>query len=130
MVPTFTCGLLRSNFCLAIASLLPTPGQGHGGPDALSLSAISAICTGRLRNRNRSGLLPVGPGDDLLGDRLGNLVIRLKLHRVRGATLGARTQVGSVAEHVGQRYRRVDHVAAALLIHALHLASAGGEVPD
>ena len=40
MVPTFTCGFVRSNFCLAIASLLPTPGRGHRGPDAhLSLPA-------------------------------------------------------------------------------------------
>src|ERR1700727_2824160 len=35
MVPTFTCGFVRSNFCLAIAWLLPAPCHGHGGPDAL-----------------------------------------------------------------------------------------------
>src|SRR5580700_10215331 len=34
MVPTFTWGFVRSNFCLAIASLLPAPGRSLHGPDA------------------------------------------------------------------------------------------------
>src|ERR1700756_4550692 len=43
MVPTFMCGLVRSNFCLAIASLLPTPGRGHAGPDAHCLF-LRTVC--------------------------------------------------------------------------------------
>src|ERR1700735_2632631 len=47
MVPTFTCGFVRSNFCLAIAWLLPAPCHGHGGPDAVSfcdLCDLSCFC--------------------------------------------------------------------------------------
>ncbi len=54
----------------------------------------------------------------------------MELHGVRGATLGARTQVSSVAEHIGQRYLRIDHVAAALLLHPLDLAAAGRKVSN
>src|SRR5580692_2369672 len=112
MVPTLTWGFVRSNFCLAIAcySLLsdgaPLPRRGDRTP----------LCLVLLRSVARnpwSGLLPLRPGDDLLGDRLGHLIIGVELHRVRGATLGARTQVSSVAEHVGQWNLCVDHVAAA-----------------
>src|SRR5271154_460411 len=108
MVPTFTCGFVRSNFCLAIAWLLPTPCHGPDGPDA-SLSAI--WCDPAGPRWGGPGLLPLRPSDDLLGNRLRNLVVRMELHRVRGATLGARTQVSRVAEHVGERNKRLDDVA-------------------
>ena len=50
--------------------------------------------------------------------------------RVRRATLRARTQVGSVAEHVGQRYLGPHHVAVPPLLHALDLTPPGGQVAD
>src|SRR5258707_11571126 len=47
IVPTFTCGFVRSNFCLAIALLLPAPCHGHGGPDAVGLFLRSCpVCAG------------------------------------------------------------------------------------
>src|SRR5580658_11338743 len=113
MVPTFTCGFVRSNFCLAIAWLLPAPCHGHGGPDALFVCDLLHLLSGPLQGG--SGLLPLRPGDDFLGNRLRNLVVRMELHRVRGATLGARTQVSRVAEHVGEWYESFHHVAGALL---------------
>src|ERR1700722_7417672 len=122
MVPTFTCGFVRSNFCLAIAWLLPAPCHGHGGPDALFVCDLCSEYLKTVRSATGAdrGLLPLRPGDDLLGDRLRNLVVRMELHRVRGATLGARTQVSRVAEHIGERDQRLDDVARPLLIHALH----------
>src|ERR1700730_12020005 len=55
IVPVFRCGLVRSNFAFAIASVLL--------------------------------LFPANAGDDFLGDRLGNLLVRVELHGVRRATL-------------------------------------------
>src|SRR5580704_2952650 len=122
MVPTFTCGFVRSNFCLAIAWLLPAPCHGHGGPDALFLRFLRSVYVRPARTGADRGcwLLPLRPGDDFLGNRLRNLVVRMELHRVRGATLGARTQVSRVAEHVGERDKRLDDVTRPLLLHALH----------
>src|SRR5437588_12853846 len=70
------------------------------------------------------------PGDDLAGDRLGNFLVGVELHRVRRATLGARTQVGSVAEHVRQGDLSPHHLAGAALLHSLDLPPPAGEVAD
>ncbi len=48
--------------------------------------------------------------DDFFGDRLGNLLVRVDLHGVRRATLGARTEVSNVAEHLSQGHLGIDHV--------------------
>src|SRR5271166_2012518 len=115
MVPTFTCGFVRSNFCLAIAWLLPAPCHGHGGPDALFVCDLLHLLVRSAPGRiGVTGLLPLRPGDDFLGNRLRNLVVRMELHRVRGATLGARTQVSRVAEHIGEWDKRLDDVARPL----------------
>ena len=50
--------------------------------------------------------------------------------RVGGATLGARTQIGSVAKHLGQGHLGPDDLAAAPLLHPFDPASPGGEVAD
>src|SRR6266568_6411632 len=76
IVPTFTCGLLRSNFCLAmvIPSLL-------------------------LRVR----WLTLGLCDQLGGQRGRNFGVVGKLHRIGGAALGHAAQLGGIAEHLRQR---------------------------
>src|SRR5437588_7712748 len=70
------------------------------------------------------------PGDDLAGDRLGNFLVGVELHRVRRATLGPRAQVGSVAEHVRQRDLSPDDLTGAPLLHPLDLPTPAGEVAD
>src|SRR5258708_25905597 len=88
IVPMFTCGLLRSNFSLAIfwvASLI-----------VLSLqiawmgflpSSDSLCCAGTL-------------GDDLFGDRLRRRLIGQELHRVAGPPLRHGTDVRGITEHL------------------------------
>src|ERR671934_519698 len=96
MVPTFTCGLLRSNFSLAMALLSSNVGLLRaGGGDALRL------------------------GDDGLGDVVRDLRIVPELHRVGGAALRLRAEVGRVAEHLRQRHLRRDGLHAGARVHAL-----------
>src|SRR5918998_5675537 len=59
IVPTLTCGFVRSNFCFAIPS--------------------SGLLLGRLRAPGR--------GDDLARDRLRGLFVTVELHGERGAAL-------------------------------------------
>src|SRR5207247_6241056 len=50
-------------------------------------------------------LLPSHTRDDLARQPCRNLVVRVQLHRrVRRAPLGARAQLGGVAEQLGQRH--------------------------
>ena len=86
IVPTLTWGLLRSNVFLAM-----------GFPSS-SLTRVWWVL-----ESERS--LAADAGDDRFLHECRRLLVRVELHRVRGATLGARTQVGSVAEHLGQRHR-------------------------
>src|SRR5256885_4874775 len=67
MVPMLRWGLSRTNCFLAISPVL------------LSLCRLGT-----------QPLLASNPGHDLTGDRLGDLLIGMELHRVRRATLGAR----------------------------------------
>src|SRR6266540_824880 len=107
MVPTFTCGSLRSNFSLPMISLSSferrLPGAGGG---ALRL------------------------GDDRLRDAVGNLRVVSELHRVRRAALRLRAQVRRVAEHLCERHERLDHLHARARVHRLDLAAAAVQVAD
>src|SRR3954451_1561190 len=67
MVPTFTWGLFRSNFSLAMVAPTFLSGDQTDGVDG--------------------DLLASDPSDDLVGDRLRDLLVRVELHRVRGAAL-------------------------------------------
>src|SRR5262245_16104375 len=97
IVPTLTCGFLRSNFAFAIRA-----------PSVALLSSLRRLCeppTARSR--------PQRLRTDALRDRF---VVR-ELHREGRATLGARPEIRGVAEHLRQRRERRDHlcVAARLL---------------
>ena len=87
MVPTLTWGLFRSNFSLAMAL------------DPLPCDVVVGL-EGALRR-----LLAAHAGDDLFLHGCRRLLVDVELHRVRRATLGPRTQVGSVPEHLRQRAR-------------------------
>src|SRR5215213_2583057 len=92
MVPMLRCGLVRSNLALAMAV-----------PNSLAVRELFAA----------------NALDDFFGDRLWHLLVRVELHGVRRATLGARTEVSSVAEHLSQRHLSPYHVSGAALLHPL-----------
>src|SRR5262245_18560971 len=106
MVPTLQCGLLRSNFCLAMGTL-------RYGP---SLSRVS----------DASGELRL----DFLGNRARHFRVVVELHGEGGAPLRHGAQVAHIAEHVGERHHRVDDVGVAAHVLALDLPAPRVEVAD
>src|SRR5215510_1138100 len=84
IVPTFTCGFVRSYFALAMAE---TP-------------SIRGLARSGARRRTARDL-----GHDLLGNGRGNFLVAGKLHGIGGAALRHRAQVGGVAEHLSERHR-------------------------
>src|SRR5450830_656614 len=95
IVPILTCGLVRSNFFFAIAGC--------------SLAPIAGWV-----DWSDSGLL-----NELGRHAGGDLGVVGKLHRVAGAALRHRPQVGGVAEHRGQRDSRPDDLRRAARLHRL-----------
>src|SRR4051794_17578011 len=79
MVPTLTCGLFRSNFCLAIGGSL--------------LSFVSELAASV---------------DDVARDRLRYFLVPLEVHVEVGPALRHRAQVGRVPEHLRQGDKRLD----------------------
>src|SRR6202161_3558472 len=71
-----------------------------------------------------------GLGDDLLSDRLRYFRVRIELHGVRRSPLSARTQVSSVAEHVGKRHKRFNYLGITLRFHAFDTTTARREVAN
>src|SRR5512138_1317743 len=101
IVPTFTCGLLRSNFSLAM-----TP--------SLSPNAVRLLGAG-------GGALRLG--DDGLGDAGRDLRVVRELHGVGGAPLRLGPEVGRVPEHLGERHERLDDLDAGAGVHRMNLAA-------
>src|SRR5262245_37327303 len=94
IVPTFTCGLLRTNFCFAIAScpLCSASREMSHCPRALRLSAdmlpaLLPLCPHHLARRLRL---------NLLGDAAWHLGVMRELHRIGGAPAGCRAQIVDV----------------------------------
>src|SRR5882724_9111658 len=106
IVPMFRWGLFRSNFCLAIE----VPLAPYEGTVTDSLTPY--------------------PSHDFTRNGFGNLAVGVELHRVRRATLGARTKVGSIPEHLGERHLSPDHVGVPPWLHTLHFSTARGQVAD
>src|SRR2546427_7070996 len=52
--------------------------------------------------------LPLHPRHNFFTDVLWRRLVAIEMHRVGRAPLRARTQVGRVAEHLGQRHPRLD----------------------
>src|SRR5699024_34419 len=69
-------------------------------------------------------------GNDLLSDVLGDLQIAVGLHGVLATALGAGTQVGGVAKHLGQRHQSVDLLGTGTSFHAQNLATAAVQVTN
>ena len=74
--------------------------------------------------REKLHTLPLG--DDGVGQVLVELDIMARLHGELTAALCPRTEVGCVAEHLGQRDEAVDLLCAAALCQAGDRAAAGG----
>src|SRR5437762_1407410 len=106
IVPTFTCGLVRSNFAFAIVVFLWFSSAAL--PDLLSLHLA----------------------DDLFCLALRNFLVMRKLHRVYRAPLRHRAQLRGVAEHFGERHRRSDDLRLAALCHASDLAAPRREIAE
>src|SRR5687768_7432072 len=97
MVPTFTCGFVRSNFAFAILS-----------------------------SKSRELLLDLV--HDLFSLRLRYFLIVAELHRVHRASLRLRAELGGVAEHLGERNARRDHLCFSALRHSTDLSTARRQV--
>src|SRR5512133_2853848 len=82
MVPTFTCGLLRSNFSLPMISL-------------------SSLETAALLRAGGGSALRLR--DDGLRDAVRDLRVVRELHGVGGAALRLRAEVRRVPEHLRER---------------------------
>src|SRR2546429_6612281 len=68
--------------------------------------------------------------DYLLGDACRDLLVLLELHGVGRAALRGGAQIGRVAEHLGQRDARRNHLRVAALLLAVHVAAPAGEGAD
>src|SRR5918992_4220337 len=112
MVPTFTCGLSRSNFSFATgyrSSLTREPGNIlFSGGNGLSRAVL----------------------DDLVGDVARDLLVAVELHGVVGTSLGGRPQVCRVPEHLRKRDARLDREGVAARLLTLHAPTAAGDVAD
>src|SRR6266508_4070397 len=91
-------------------------------------SWTSLISKDGLRVRTR--LLAAYAGDDLVLHRRWGSLVAVELHRVRRATLGPRTQVANIAEHLGQRYLGPHDLTATALLHAGDVPAPAIEVAD
>src|SRR2546429_3839733 len=110
IVPTLTCGFLRSTFAFAMAVCPP------------SRSWLTQLRS--LREARPS--LPERLGADALRHRL---VVR-ELHREGRATLRARPEIRGIAEHLGERRVRGDHLRVAARLLARDAAAASVDVAD
>src|SRR5438094_4015345 len=110
IVPTLTCGFLRSNFAFAMAVCPP------------SRSWLTQLRS--LREARPS--LPERLGADALRHRL---VVR-ELHREGRATLRARPEIRGIAEHLSEGRVRGDHLRVAARLLARDAAAASVDVAD
>src|SRR6266446_2045753 len=101
IVPMFTCGLVRSNFFLAISACSPLLRPDSADP---------------------------GLGQELLGEVARDLRVVRQLHRVARAALGHRPQLRGVAEHLGERDEGLHDLRRAAGVHPFDLAAAAVQV--
>src|SRR5206468_5019398 len=103
MVPTLMCGLVRSNFCLPIASL-------RGSSRLLRTFAFTR--------------------HDRLCDRGRYFFVTIELHAERRAALGHRAQVGRVAEHLREWNTRSDRLRPTDRLEVLDPATTAVQVTN
>src|SRR5260370_12258109 len=113
MVPIFTCGLLRSNFSLAICFSAP-------------LSTIEFLA----KSPEPELLLSACLLHDLLAQRRRHLGVMRKMHRERRASLRAAAQIPGVTEHLRQRHFHANDVAARAILRALNRRTPRLQLPE
>src|SRR6266567_2470071 len=128
IVPTFTCGLLRSNFSFA---MIPSSSNLCRANLCLNQNAPSRVNLRQgfvFRLPGRTFALHLG--DDLFRHRTRRFVIMRKVHGERRATLRAGAHVRGVTEHLRQRYQRLDHLRTCAMLHAFNPSAARVQVAN
>src|SRR3954451_1549528 len=114
MVPTFTCGLSRSNFSFPTGSRSFQKALGPASRRTSETYSSLSTCPHRL-----SGAVL----DNSLCQVVGDFLVAVELHRVLRAALGGRAQVGRVPEHLGERDTGLHGQCVALRLLALNAAA-------
>src|SRR5918997_1061561 len=150
MVPMLTCGLVRSNLALATGFLSSWCRSGARTLGWACWGRAGGHPARRVTRRSPSRCPWLGSGlaahlgpwtaprcslarrlrDDLLGDVLRELGVRVEHHGVARPPLGAAAQVAHVAEHLRQRHQGPDDAGAGALLHRLDGPAAGVQVAD
>src|SRR4051812_27360122 len=126
IVPTFTCGLVRANFCFPMVPAAPL---------ALSLTLSDVVNPLRAPTRDRRKLRRlelISPrlGDHLLSDSRRQRRIMIELHRIRGPSLGCRAEICCVPEHARQWHECPDDLGASAHFHALNMPAPSVEIAN
>src|SRR5215218_5216807 len=101
IVPTFTCGFVRSNFCFA-TKLLPTPFRSTFGSAPVPTLCRPVYLKRVTGDPGHPPTLKLGPlrlGDELFGQVGRQRRVMIELHRVDRAALSRGSKVGGVSEH-------------------------------
>src|SRR5690349_16255642 len=122
IVPTFTCGFVRSNFSFAIIS----------SSSALSyrLLALSPKLV-----RVPRAPLPAKPllpalrlAYNFVGYAARHFFVAREVHRVFRAALSRRSHVRCISEHLCQRNDGLDHLRTSAVLHAFNASAARTQV--
>src|ERR1700686_1686846 len=101
IVPMFTCGLLSSNFSLAIAFFRSSAGAKIKKP----VTRLS---------RDSAGAL----GNDFVGNGRGRFGVMRKGHGEASPALRADAQIGGIAKHLRQRHLAANNLSPGARLHA------------
>src|ERR1035437_504882 len=115
MVPTLTCGLLRSNLALPIAR------SSARVRFRVTLTSLLVV---------RSSLFPGGFANDLFRHGLRHFLVMMELHRVGRPALRRAAERGRVPEHLRQWHLRGHDLRLTALVHRPDLATPAGEITD
>src|SRR4029079_2139531 len=102
IVPTFTCGFVRSNFSFPILS-----------------SSLSSSLFVRPTLRF---------ADNFVSHAARHFLITREMHRVLGTALRARSHMSRIPEHCRQRNDVLDHLRARAVLHPLNAPTARTQV--
>src|SRR5712691_2622850 len=72
--------------------------------------------------------LPLHPRNYFFADVLRRRLVPIEVHRIGGAALRPRPEIGRIAEHFRQRHARLDDLRAAAIFLRLYVAAPAGEV--
>src|SRR6267142_4558252 len=71
--------------------------------------------------------LPLHPRNYFFADVLRRRLVPIEVHRIGGASLRPRPEIGRIAEHFRQRHARLDDLRAAAIFLRLYVAAPAGE---